>query len=83
MDRCHWVDGVLEWQQGQHLCILHSSCSLLDYDLEILYVEQARDFSRFFRISGFFRAQKILKSIEIMQSFHILNKDVVKIVPWS
>ena len=39
--------------------------------------KQAWDFS------GFFRAQKILKSIEIMQSFHISNKNVVKIVPWS
>ena len=38
---------------------------------------------RFFRISWFSRAQIILKSIEIMQSFHILNKNVVKIVPWS
>ena len=36
---------------------------------------------RVFRISGFFRAQKILKSSQIMQNFHILNKNMIKIVP--
>ena len=46
-------------------------------------VYQVWEFSGFFLISWFFRAPKILKSIQIMQSFHILNKNVVKIAPWS
>ena len=52
-------------------------------DTEPITNTRAWEFSGFFLISGFFRAQKILKSIQIMQSFHILNKNIVKIVPWS
>ena len=51
-------------------------------NLCLLCVWQAWEFSGFFRISRFFRAKKILKSIQIMQSFHILNKNIAKIVPW-
>ena len=52
-------------------------------DTEPITNTRAWVFSGFFLISWFFRAQKILKSIQIMQSFHILNKNIVKIVPWS
>ena len=49
----------------------------------MFFLAQAWEFSGFFLISGFFRAQKILKSSQIMHILNILNKNMIKIVPWS
>ena len=62
----------------------HTKCKriLIPPCCNSLFIE-AWEFSRFFMISECFRTDIIRKLEQIMRSFHILNKNSVKIVPWS
>ena len=83
---CHDHNGKHQNMRGVLVNSSRATCHVYGRKFDIKMEckrDQAWEFSGFFRIYGFFRAQKILKSIQIIQSFHILNKNVVKIVPCS